>query len=309
MKIVFFGTPEFAVPSLEILLINGYDIVGVVTVPDKPAGRGLLPKKSDIKVFAEKNGLNILQPEFLEEPVFLKNLKILDPDLQVVVAFRKLPDSVWNKAPLGTFNLHASLLPDYRGAAPINRAIINGEKETGVTTFFLNNRIDCGDILFREKVNIDETDTAGSLHDRLAILGASLVLKTVKSIEIGHCQPFRQPESIEIKKAPKISTDDCRIDWNKSTLDIYNFIRGLNPYPTAWTTLNGKNLKVFASEMVKFPPFSPPGTIQTDFKTYLQVALIDGHLYITELQYEGRKRLSIKDFLIGISYNQPLVIK
>ncbi|MFN3316928.1 MAG: methionyl-tRNA formyltransferase, partial [Raineya sp.] len=235
MRIIFMGTPEFAVPSLQVLVENGYNIVGVVTAPDKPAGRGKQMQVSEVKQYALSQNLPILQPEKLKSPDFLAELQALKADLQVVVAFRMLPEVVWAMPPIGTFNLHASLLPKYRGAAPINWAIINGETETGVTTFFLQHEIDTGNIIFQEKEPISPTDTAGSLYQRLMHKGAKLVLKTVQTIEKGDVQTF--PQVGEITHAPKIFRETCQIDWNKTSTEIYNFVRGLAPYPAAWTTL------------------------------------------------------------------------
>jgi methionyl-tRNA formyltransferase len=242
------GTPEFAVTSLEELLESGCDVVGVVTAPDKPAGRGQVITEPEVKKFAAARGIKVLQPEKLKDAEFLAQLKALNADLQVVVAFRMLPEVVWNMPPKGTINLHASLLPQYRGAAPINWAVINGETETGVTTFFLKHEIDTGDILFTEKVSVPENFTAGDLHDKLMHKGAGLLVKTVKAIESGRYKEQPQvhlAENAELKHAPKIFKEDCRVNWDKPMANVYNHIRGLSPYPTAFTTLNGKTLKIF----------------------------------------------------------------
>src|SRR5687767_874321 len=232
------GTPEFAVASLDILVKNNYPIAAVITAPDKPAGRGLEVQQSAVKKYAVLKNLNVLQPEKLKDPDFISRLKALNADLFIVVAFRMLPEAVWNMPELGTFNLHASLLPQYRGAAPINRAIMNGEKETGVTTFFLQQEIDAGDILFQEKISIGDTETAGELHDRMAELGAALVVKTVRAIEDDSTHPVPQPPAgANLKTAPKIFKEDCRINWNKSANEIFNLIRGLSPFPGAFTDL------------------------------------------------------------------------
>jgi methionyl-tRNA formyltransferase len=231
LRIIFMGTPEFAVPSLEILISNGYQVVAVITAPDKPAGRGMLMQQSAVKKFALEHQLNILQPSNLKDPLFVEELKNLTPDLQIVVAFRMLPDVVWQLPRIGTFNLHGSLLPQYRGAAPINWAIMNGEKEIGVTTFFLHHEIDTGNIILQEKMLIDEKETAGSLHDRMKVTGAQLVLKTVQTLLTGTYPLIEQQENKELKRAPKIYTEDCNIQWNRQTVSIYNQIRGLSPYP------------------------------------------------------------------------------
>src|SRR5471030_1888958 len=248
MRIVFMGTPEFAVASLDALVKAGLEVVGVITAPDKPAGRGQKLSESAVKQYAVANGLKVLQPEKLKNPEFLEELKSLKADLQVVVAFRMLPEVVWNMPPRGTLNLHASLLPQYRGAAPINWAIINGEKESGVTTFFLKHEIDTGDILFTEKVTLNGHETAGELHDRLMNKGAGLLVKTVKGVESGRYSEHPQSQLIEgaeLKHAPKIFKEDCLIDWNNTAENIYNKIRGLSPSPTAYTVFNDKILKIF----------------------------------------------------------------
>jgi methionyl-tRNA formyltransferase len=312
MKIVFMGTPGFAVPSLNILVSSGYEITGVVTVPDKPAGRGQHVRISPVKEYALKHSLKVFQPANLKDPEFIKELKSLSPDLFIVVAFRMLPEVIWKMPPFGTFNLHASLLPQYRGAAPINWAIINGEKETGVTTFFINETIDTGKILFTERINIGDDETAGELHDRLMTLGASLVLKTVKAIGNGNIIPQDQQlfEMAELRTAPKIFKEDCRIDWEQNVTNVCNLIRGLSPYPAAFTNListNGDqfNIKIFKAKALDLFENKPglaeliPGTISTDQLTYLHVACKDGFISIDELQLEGKRRITIKEFLRG----------
>jgi methionyl-tRNA formyltransferase len=284
LRIVFMGTPEFAVPSLNILVENGYDVAAVITAPDKPGGRGQQLQKSDVKIVAEKYGLKILQPTNLKAPEFIEELRSLGANLQIVVAFRMLPEIVWSMPSIGTFNLHASLLPQYRGAAPINWAIINGEKETGVTTFFLQHEIDTGNVLFQEKEPIRPEDDAGSLYDRLMKKGARLVLKTVEAIESGEFKPKQQQESVDLKHAPKIFRETCMIDWTRKTVDIVNFVRGLSPYPGAWTTINDKTYKIFK--------------VSTN-DTGIRMKTGDGFIYIDELQPEGKKRMKSGDFLRG----------
>lgn len=301
LRIVFMGTPEFAVPSLEVLVEAGYDIVGVITAPDKVRGRGLQLAPSEVKVAAQKHNLRILQPTNLKAPEFLDELRSLNANLQVVVAFRMLPEAVWSMPELGTFNLHASLLPQYRGAAPINWAIINGEKETGVTTFFLKHEIDTGSILFQEKEPIAPEDDAGALYARLMIKGAQLVLKTVQSIESGNYKALPQNEAGELKHAPKLFRETSEVDWNKRSGDIVNFVRGLSPYPAAWTTLAGRVYKLFRTSVVNKKP-ATPGTIDTDNKTYLHVRAGDGWVSIDELQPEGKKRMKTGDFLRGYKF-------
>jgi len=293
------GTAAFAVPSLESLVDVGFKVVGVVTSPDKPQGRGLEMGTSPVKQAAIKQGVPVLQPTNLKSEAFLAELKSLNANLQVVVAFRMLPESVWSMPELGTFNLHASLLPQYRGAAPINWAIINGEKETGVTTFFLQHEIDTGEILFQEKENILDTDTAGSLYSRLMDKGAGLVVRTAKAIADGSTTPVRQGESASLRKAPKIFKETCNIDWNQSSFQIVNFVRGLNPYPSAWTELNGKSFKVHSVAAATKAGRETPGSLDTDGKSFIAIATSDGWVNITELQMEGKKRMTTADFLKG----------
>jgi len=310
LRIIFMGTPDFAVASLDILVQNNYNIVAVITAPDKPAGRGQQLQQSAVKKYALEKGLTILQPEKLKSEDFINQLKELKADLQIVVAFRMLPEIVWNMPPIGTFNLHASLLPQYRGAAPINWAVINGEKESGVTTFFLQHEIDTGKIIFQEKVSIGENETAGELHDKLMILGANLVLSTVKAIEENKYDQIDQSKfyssEIELKHAPKIFKEDCKVNWNKPTADIYNLIRGLSPYPTAFSDLispNGQtySFKIFKTQKENNVITKPVGAIDTDGKTYLKIATLDGYISVLDLQLAGKKRMSIPELLRGFS--------
>ena len=306
------GTPEFAVESLDILVKNNYNIVGVITVPDKPAGRGQQLQESAVKKYATEKGLNILQPEKLKDEKFLQQLKDLKADLQIVVAFRMLPVVVWEMPKLGTFNLHGSLLPQYRGAAPINWAVINGEKETGVSTFFLQHEIDTGKIIFREKTPIGENETAGEIHDRLMVIGANLVLKTVKAIEENKYPQIDQAELIangeQEKHAPKLFKDDCKINWSKSVIDIHNFIRGLSPYPTAFSTLAAPDGKTYSFKLFKTEKEITSHTINissvnTDTKTYLKIAVKDGYIIVHELQLAGKKKMATTEFLRGFPMN------
>lgn len=306
LRIIFMGTPDFAVPSLKILLENGYNIVAVITAPDKPAGRGMKISESDIKKYAIAQNLTILQPEKLKNEAFISELKILNADLQIVVAFRMLPEVVWNMPPLGTINLHASLLPQYRGAAPINWAIITGEKQTGVTTFKLKHEIDTGDILLQEKINIGDIETAGELYDRMKEAGAKLLLQTVNEISAGKIKEINQQRLQEYKgdfsqlfHAPKITAETGEIDWNKNVNEIYNLIRGLSPYPTAFTFLKDKKLKIFTSEKELANNNETPGEVITDRKSFLKFACNDGYISVKELQLEGKKKMMIEDFLRG----------
>ena len=292
------GTPEFAVPGLKILRDNGFNIVAVVTAPDKPSGRGLQLQQSPVKQFAIENNIPVLQPVKLKSEDFITELASYSADLQVVVAFRMLPEIVWNMPRLGTLNLHASLLPDYRGAAPINHVIINGEKETGATTFFLKHAIDTGDILFTEKIKIEDDDDAGTLHDKLMMLGAELILKTVQAIEEGNYNPVPQTKSSQ-KIAPKIFKENCLINWNDSNENIRNFIRGLSPYPGAYTILNNKTIKIFKVEKENITHQELPGKLVTDNRSYIKFATKDGFLQVSELQFEGKKRMPTPEFLRG----------
>jgi methionyl-tRNA formyltransferase len=303
MRIVFMGTPEFAVASLDALIAAGANIVGVVTAPDKPAGRGQKVSESAVKQYAVAHNLTVLQPEKLKNEGFLTELKALNADLQVVVAFRMLPEVVWNMPPKGTINLHASLLPQYRGAAPINWVLINGERESGVTTFFLKHEIDTGDILFTEKVTLTGMETAGELHDRLMYKGAGLLVKTVKAVESGRYTENPQShlaEGAELKHAPKIFKEDCQIDWNQPAKKIHDLIRGLSPYPTAYTFLQEKLLKVFRAEYELAETGEKPGEFLSDGKTYFKAAAMDGFILFKEIQLEGKKRMGIEEFLRGV---------
>jgi methionyl-tRNA formyltransferase len=302
------GTPEFAVASLDILLKNNYNIVAVITVPDKPAGRGQQMHESAVKEYAQNHQLKVLQPQKLKDEEFITELKSLSPDLGVVVAFRMLPEIVWNMPNLGTFNLHASLLPQYRGAAPINWAIINGEKKTGVTTFFLQHEIDTGNIIFQEEVFIGENETAGEMHDLLMNTGAKLVLKTVRNIEEGNIKTIRQSELIlnkeNLKIAPKIFKEDCKINWEKPIEEIHNFVRGLSPYPAAWTEFNASDHKSHVVKIYSTLPeikthHFPCGQMLSDGKNYLKVAVKGGFISILNLQLAGKNRMNIRDFLRG----------
>ncbi|TKC03881.1 methionyl-tRNA formyltransferase [Pedobacter frigoris] len=300
MKIVFMGTPDFAVASLNALVAGGFDIAAVVTAADKPAGRGQKLQESAVKQYAISKGIKVLQPLKLKDPLFIEELRALQADLHVVVAFRMLPEVVWNMPRMGTINLHGSLLPQYRGAAPINHAIINGEKESGVTTFFLKHEIDTGDIIFSEGVAIAEDETAGELHDKLMNVGAGLLTRTVQAIATGEYTEQPQPQSDELKHAPKIFKEHCQIDWNQPAAKIYNLIRGLSPYPTAFTKLNDKTLKVFKAELEDKEPGISPGAFLSDGKTYLKFAARDGFIKLTDLQYEGKKRMLVDEFLRGM---------
>lgn len=294
------GTPDFAVASLSALLQAGLNIVGVVTAADKPAGRGQKINESAVKKYALAHDLKVLQPLKLKDPEFLADLKALNADLFVVVAFRMLPEVVWQMPKKGTINLHGSLLPQYRGAAPINHAIINGEKETGVTTFFLKQEIDTGDVIFADTVTISDSETAGDLHDKLMIVGAKLLVKTVKAIAADDYSEVPQLQSEVLKSAPKIFKEFCKIDWNNTNQSVYNHIRGLSPYPTAFTILNDKTLKIFNAEPENIKPEIEAGTYLTDNKTYLKFATKDGYIKLTDLQLEGKKRMLIDEFLRGV---------
>ena len=303
------GTPEFAVPSLEILIEHKFNVVAVITAPDKPQGRGQKLIPSQVKECALKYNVSVLQPTNLKSPEFLEELKSYQANLQVVVAFRMLPEAVWTMPELGTFNLHASLLPQYRGAAPINWVIINGEKETGATTFFLKHEIDTGSIIYQEKEPILDTDTVGTLYARLMKKGAQLVLKTVRAIEAGEYPSVIQPTDIEIKHAPKIFKETCQINWNQTSEQIINFVRGLSPYPAAWIVIENKTYKIFRVSIPSPRPSDTPlpgergrgegTTYTTDDKTYLYVKTSDGWISLEELQPEGKKKMTIQDFLRG----------
>ncbi len=313
MRIIFMGTPDFAVQSLDILLANGFNVVAVVTAPDKPSGRGLQVHQSAVKKYAAEKGLRVLQPEKLKDPVFIDELEALKADLQIVVAFRMLPEQVWNMPALGTFNLHASLLPKYRGAAPINWAIINGERESGVTTFKLKHEIDTGNVMYQARVAISESDTAGDLHDVLMATGAQLILKTVKKIEehfLNQTPPAFIPQNdAKSSHAPKLFKEDCRIDWNRPVEELYNRIRGLSPYPTAFTLLqNGEgvvqSLKIFRAEYTLSKHSYTNGLLIADNKNLLKVYGNGGILTFTEVQLEGKKRMPAAEFLKGFKLKE-----
>lgn len=309
LRIVFMGTPEFAVASLDALVKAGCTIAGVITAPDKPAGRGLLLQQSAVKKYAVEHGLHVLQPVKLKDPEFLEELKKLNADLQIVVAFRMLPEQVWNMPPMGSVNLHGSLLPQYRGAAPINWAVINGEPETGVTTFKLKHEIDTGDILLQERFPIGENDTAGTIHDRMKEIGAALLVKTVKGLAAGSLAETPQPVTTgsahpHLKHAPKIHTDTCRINWSQPVNTVYNLVRGLSPYPGAFTVLNEKMLKIFRAEKETGFPRITEGDYETDGKTFLKFACTDGYLRLLEIQLEGKKKMEITEFLRGYRFNE-----
>jgi methionyl-tRNA formyltransferase len=302
LKIIYYGTPEFAVEGLKVLLENNYNIVGVVTAPDKPAGRGQKIQESDVKKFAVKNNLKVLQPKNLKSEEFQAELKSLEADLQIIVAFRMLPKQVWDMPKYGTFNLHASLLPQYRGAAPINWAIINGETETGVTSFFLNENIDTGNIILQEKIEISENDNVGTLYEKLMKLGGKVILKTVEQIEQRTVKEKKQDEILkgtEPKSAPKIFRKDLNIDWCKSSKEIYDYIRGLSPYPVAWTKLGGKTLKIYKAEYSLENQNKNCGEIISDKKTFMHICTKDGIIKLLEVQLEGKKKMQIDEFLRG----------
>lgn len=304
MKIIFMGTPEFAVTPLEALIQDNWNIVAVITAQDKLQGRNRKPKSSAVKECAVKHGIPVLQPANLKHPDFIETLKSYKADLQIVVAFRMLPEVVWSMPPLGTFNLHASLLPDYRGAAPINWAIINGETKTGVTTFFLKHEIDTGSILFQQEVPILPEDNLGDLYEKLMLEGSKLVIKTIDAISKGEITPQDQDESKALNHAPKIFKETGKIDWNKSAVSINNLIRGLSPYPAAWCEINDKSCKIFKAEVVAdTSPNALPGTIQTDNKSYVHFQTGEGALSVLELQLEGKRRMEIGDFLRGNTLN------
>lgn len=314
LRIVYMGTPEFAVESLRALVEGGYNVVGVITMPDKPKGRhGSVLQPSPVKQYAVEHGLPVLQPERLKDETFLEQLKALRADLQIVVAFRMLPEVVWAMPPMGTFNLHASLLPQYRGAAPINWAVINGETETGITTFFLQHEIDTGRVIQQVHVPIAETDCVGDVHDRLMMLGAQLVTETVDHILAGTVTPIDQSELLaptdELKPAPKIFRETCRIDWNQPAKRVYDFIRGLSPYPGAWTELTTDDgqpatLKIFKAHYTLLSTGEEPGRCLSDGKTYLRLACNDGWVDVEELQIAGKRRMDIADFLRGFNFDK-----
>lgn len=305
LRIVFMGTPEFAVPSLKALVAGGYNVVAVVTTPDKPAGRGRQLHESDVKIAARELGLPILQPEKLRDEEFVAAMEALKPDLGIVIAFRMLPEVIWAMPRLGTFNLHASLLPEYRGAAPINWAIINGEKETGVTTFLLNHEIDKGAIIGQLREEIMPEDTIGTLYDRLMNKGVGLVLETVEKLAAGDIRPIEQQHIDEspLKPAPKIFKEDCLVDWSMSGRRIVDFVRGLSPYPAAWCRLvrdrEELTVKIFRTSFQEAAHGEPIGTIRTDWREELEVACSDGWIRIHELQVAGKRRMTTHDLLLG----------
>lgn len=307
MRIIFMGTPDFAVASLAALIKENYNVVAVVTAPDRPAGRGQKLRESAVKEYAKSQNIPVLQPEKLRNPEFLEELKSFKADLQVVVAFRMLPEVVWNMPEYGTINVHASLLPQYRGAAPINHAIINGEKETGVTTFLLNHQIDTGHILLNKKIEISQDDDAGTLHDKLMHLGASLLTETLEGISENKLKPQPQEYFIKdenLKHAPKIFREDCKIHWQQETAEVYNQIRGLSPYPGAFSELEGKNIKIYKSRPALEEHTKKPGVLWTDGKSFLKVATLDGFIEVLELQLQGKKRMETTEFLRGHSIEE-----
>jgi methionyl-tRNA formyltransferase len=307
LRIVFMGTPDFAVATLDILVQKGYQVVCVITAPDKPAGRGRKLHESAVKQYAKKAGLHIMQPTNLKDKSFLDDLNLLKANLQIVVAFRMLPKEVWAMPEYGTFNLHASLLPHYRGAAPINWAIINGEKETGVTTFYINEKIDTGELILQEKTEIGPEDTAGDLHDRLMNLGAQLVLKTVSLIENDQVVTKKQPQESQFKTADKLNKETCKINWEESARKIYNHIRGLSPFPTAWTNLKNNDelipIKIYRAKWQKEAHNFKSGTIKST-KKELKVATPGGYIYLLELQLPGKRKMAVGDVLNGLKIKE-----
>ena len=304
LRIVFMGTPEFAKASLALLHEAGCRIVGVITAPDKPAGRGMKLQHSSVKEYALENKFYLLQPDKLKNPEFLQELKSLDADLQIVVAFRMLPEQVWNMPPMGTVNLHASLLPDYRGAAPINWAIIRGEQKTGLTTFRLKQDIDTGDILLQEEMLIGEDETAGELHDRMKLTGANLLLQTIRGLAEGNIKEKPQDNQLAdpVKHAPKILTETCRIDWEKPVVEIFNLVRGLSPYPAAFTSFQGKMLKIYSCAKEICQVGETAGTFHVE-NGRLKFACSNGYIYPKIIQAEGKKRMAVEDFLRGLRIN------
>lgn len=320
LRIVYMGTPDFAVESLRQLVEGGYNVVGVITMPDKPMGRhGSVLQPSPVKQYALEKGLRVLQPVNLKDEVFVEELRSLKADLQIVVAFRMLPEVVWNMPVMGTFNLHASLLPQYRGAAPINWAIINGDTETGITTFFLKHEIDTGEVIQQVRIPIADADNVEVIHDKLMNLGGRLVTETVDAILAGTVKPVPQEELLklseeELRPAPKIFKETCRIDWSKGVKAVYDFVRGLSPYPAAWTELvnadgTSQVLKIFQTEKNFFFHEEKIGAVSTDGKTYLRVALADGYLNILSLQLAGKKRMPVADFLRGYKASEGLFVE
>ena len=317
LRIVYMGTPEFAVESLRRLVEGGYNVVGVITMPDKPAGRGHKLQFSPVKQYALEHNLPLLQPEKLKDETFLEALRAWKADLQIVVAFRMLPEVVWNMPRLGTFNLHASLLPQYRGAAPINWAVINGDTETGITTFFLKHEIDTGEVIQQVRIPIADTDDAGTVHDKLMLLGGQLVTETVDAILNGTVKTIPQEQmagEVELRPAPKIFKETCRIDWHQPVKRIYDFVRGLAPYPAAWTELTQPDgttivLKIFETEKILQSHDQTPGTIRTDGKSFLHMAAKDGWVGIRSLQLPGKKRLKVDELLRGFRMNDDFRVQ
>lgn len=310
LRIVFMGTPEFAVGILDTIYKNNYEIVGVITATDKPAGRGQKIKYSAVKEYALEKNLRLLQPTNLKDETFLEELRSLNANLQVVVAFRMLPEVVWRMPKFGTFNLHASLLPEYRGAAPINWAIINGETKTGVTTFFIDDKIDTGAMILNDEIAIGENETAGELHDRLMVLGSETVIKTLALIEKGNVSATLQSENPEIKTAYKLNRENCKIDWNKSGREIHNLVRGLSPYPAAWCFIKDNdqewNVKIYETRFETENHNYIPGTVTTS-KKEIKVATIDGFVSILSLQFPGKKRMTTQELLNGISFSEKAI--
>ena len=298
-RIVFMGTPAFAVASLKALIDAKLNVVGVVTAPDKPAGRGMQLQQSAVKQFAIEHGLPIAQPEKLKSPDFFAQIQAWQPDIQIVVAFRMLPEVIWSYPPMGTLNVHGSLLPQYRGAAPINWAIINGEKETGVTTFRLQHAIDTGDILLQERIPITPNMTAGELHDIMMEVGAQTLVTTLRGLMDHTLKAIPQKEDSIIQHAPKIFTTDCVINWQEPVENIHNLIRGLAPFPGAFTKVDGKMVKLFSTTILKEIPKEPIGSFVTDGKTYIRFACNDGYIQLNDIQWEGKKRMPVTDFLRG----------
>ncbi len=310
LRIVYMGTPDFAVESLKALVEGGYNVVAVITMPDKPMGRhGSVLQPSPVKQYAVEHGLKVMQPVKLKDPEFVEELRALNADLQIVVAFRMLPEVVWNMPRLGTFNAHASLLPKYRGAAPINWAVINGDEETGITTFFLKHEIDTGDIIQQVKIPIADTDNVEVVHDKLMLLSGKLVTETVDNIIAGTVTSVPQDEikGVELTPAPKIFRETCRIDWNLPVKKVYDFIRGLSPYPAAWTELNGKSVKIY--EAMKEEGSMKPGEIASDGKSWVKVGTADGVLNVKVLQMEGKKRMPVADLLRGFKFTEGACFK
>jgi len=317
MNIIFMGTPEFAVHPLKTLIENKYSVSAVITAPDKPAGRGKKLRASAVKEFAIEHGIKVLQPTNLKSEAFVDELKSLQPDLQIVVAFRMLPEVVWKLPPLGTFNLHASLLPDYRGAAPINHAVINGDSETGLTTFFIDEKIDTGRIIKQKKLSIEPDETAGELHDRMMVSGSDLVLETVRMIENNSVQPVPQEELLNdkvLRPAPKIFKEDCRINWSKRVERVHNLIRGLSPYPGAFSFMSDESgrevqVKIFQTKAIREKHSFAPGEIITDNESYIKVAVDDGFIKILQLQMAGKKSMKTEDFLRGFRFEGKYYFK